>query len=506
MAITCPNGHINDAGNRFCDQCGAPLQATAAPAPAAEAPTGTSNGVICPVCGQENVPGTAFCDNCGAALPPPQPVAIPVPEAAAPVGASEQAGTLTCPQCGAVNDAANRFCDQCGAQLQPATSAPPAAEDQELVAAPEGAPLGPHGDLRDATALPSEGTAPPRAPEAAPAATPAAPEAEAAPTPAATTPEAQAAPTPAAGGDLQAERERLEQAIATQRQLVSQLEQLEQQFGAAMPAALRQGLDEARHKLQEAEAQLAALPSQPQADPEELRRLEEEVATQRQLVSQLEQLEQQFGAAMPAALRQGLDEARHKLQEAEARLNALGGVRHPLPSALDVAQQRAAASAAAEEPAAVSTPAPAEAPTVAAAPAGAASSAAPAAATVAAEAQPAPPPPAAPQPTPSGPRLVLRDGTAIAIPGGSEVIIGREDPISGIHPDIDLTPYGGEAGGVSRRHALLRQESGQWTITDLDSTNYTHVDGQRLAPNTPTALHDGARLRLGRIEMEFHTA
>ncbi len=83
-------------------------------------------------------------------------------------------------------------------------------------------------------------------------------------------------------------------------------------------------------------------------------------------------------------------------------------------------------------------------------------------------------------------------------------MIGREDPISGIHPDVDLTSHGGESGGVSRRHAILNQSNGQWTVTDLDSTNYTRVDGNRVAPNTPTPIYDGARLQFGRIEFVFH--
>lgn len=81
--------------------------------------------------------------------------------------------------------------------------------------------------------------------------------------------------------------------------------------------------------------------------------------------------------------------------------------------------------------------------------------------------------------------------------------MGREDPISGIHPDIDLTNLGGEAGGVSRRHASLHFENGQWTVIDLDSTNYTRVDGNRIAPNTPTPLRDGVKVQFGRLDFEF---
>ena len=68
-----------------------------------------------------------------------------------------------------------------------------------------------------------------------------------------------------------------------------------------------------------------------------------------------------------------------------------------------------------------------------------------------------------------------------------------------------MTPHGGEAGGVSRRHAVLRQQGGQWTVTDLDSTNYTRVDGNRVAPNTDVPLHDGARVQFGRVHFEFRS-
>ena len=86
-----------------------------------------------------------------------------------------------------------------------------------------------------------------------------------------------------------------------------------------------------------------------------------------------------------------------------------------------------------------------------------------------------------------------------------EIIVGREDPISGIFPEIDLTPYGGETGGVSRQHARLNQSAGQWTVTDLNSTNYTRVDGAKIEPNVATLLHDGARLQFGRVAMTFRS-
>jgi pSer/pThr/pTyr-binding forkhead associated (FHA) protein len=118
--------------------------------------------------------------------------------------------------------------------------------------------------------------------------------------------------------------------------------------------------------------------------------------------------------------------------------------------------------------------------------------------------QPAPPPPPPPQPAPA-PRLVLDEsGKELPLPTDkAEIIVGREDPISGIFPEIDLTPYGGESGGVSRQHARINRANGQWTITDLNSTNYTRVDGNKLDPSLPAPIRDGSRIQFGRVAVTF---
>jgi pSer/pThr/pTyr-binding forkhead associated (FHA) protein len=85
-----------------------------------------------------------------------------------------------------------------------------------------------------------------------------------------------------------------------------------------------------------------------------------------------------------------------------------------------------------------------------------------------------------------------------------EIIVGREDPVSNIFPEIDLTPYGGETGGVSRQHARITRSNGAWMVTDLNSTNFTRVDGNRLEPNIPVPIRDGSRLQFGRIVTVFH--
>ncbi|NWF80095.1 MAG: FHA domain-containing protein, partial [Chloroflexi bacterium] len=274
------------------------------------------------------------------------------------------------------------------------------------------------------------------------------------------------APTPAAGVPAldqlahAARRTELEAAIGRQQQIIAQFEQMQATFGAATPAAVTAGLAEAREALARAEAELAALaPPTPSVDPAELRRLEDELARQQQIIAQFEQMQATFGAATPAAVKAGLAEAREALARVEAELAALGV--SPPPAAP-----------------------PAPAPTVVA---------------------PAPAP-AAPAPATTGPRLVvLESGAELPLPlDKAEIIIGREDPVSNIFPEIDLTPHGGEMGGVSRHHARLTHAGGQWMLTDLNSTNYTRIDGVRLEPNVATPVHDGARLQFGRVVVTFH--
>ncbi len=99
--------------------------------------------------------------------------------------------------------------------------------------------------------------------------------------------------------------------------------------------------------------------------------------------------------------------------------------------------------------------------------------------------------------------VVISTGAELSLPEQEEITVGREDPSSGIFPDVDLTPYGGEDGGVSRRHARLLHIGGDYFVEDLQSTNYTKLDGQRLPAHVRERLEDGARLDFGRVAVIF---
>jgi hypothetical protein len=69
--------------------------------------------------------------------------------------------------------------------------------------------------------------------------------------------------------------------------------------------------------------------------------------------------------------------------------------------------------------------------------------------------------------------------------------------------EIDLTPYGAMDRGVSRHHALLHLADDHLYLTDLQSTNGTYVAGQRLEPDTPTVVHKGDEVLLGRLSYRY---
>ena len=115
---------------------------------------------------------------------------------------------------------------------------------------------------------------------------------------------------------------------------------------------------------------------------------------------------------------------------------------------------------------------------------------------------PDPGPPALPA------RLVLQGSNAtIALPAGQQqLIVGREDPAGGIFPAIDLEPYGGDEGGVSRRHAQIIRQGDDYYLEDLESMNHTFVNRKKLAAGDRHLLAEGDTIRFGAIVTTFHGA
>ncbi|MEQ8675419.1 MAG: FHA domain-containing protein [Aggregatilineales bacterium] len=86
----------------------------------------------------------------------------------------------------------------------------------------------------------------------------------------------------------------------------------------------------------------------------------------------------------------------------------------------------------------------------------------------------------------------------------TSLIIGRSDPNSDQHIDVDLLHYGGMLRGISRLHAQINLlGGGRLFITDLDSTNGTYLRGQRMEPFIPQPLRRGDELVLGRLPVQI---
>ena len=87
----------------------------------------------------------------------------------------------------------------------------------------------------------------------------------------------------------------------------------------------------------------------------------------------------------------------------------------------------------------------------------------------------------------------------------SEVLIGRvfdeADQMC-----LDLDPYGGGAHGVSRRHARIIQIDNKYLIEDLNSTNGSWLNGQRIPSGTTNPLISGDQIWLGQFKLQacFH--
>ncbi len=102
--------------------------------------------------------------------------------------------------------------------------------------------------------------------------------------------------------------------------------------------------------------------------------------------------------------------------------------------------------------------------------------------------------------------IVEADNQEFDLSGKDNVLIGREDAVSNIFPDVDLTPHGGEEGGVSRLHAHIFVENGQYMLEDENSTNFTFLNRQKLTGKSPVALHDNDEIKLGRVLLRFKEA
>ncbi len=107
-----------------------------------------------------------------------------------------------------------------------------------------------------------------------------------------------------------------------------------------------------------------------------------------------------------------------------------------------------------------------------------------------------------------GKNLVLMspDGCNLEIPSKDDVVIGREDPISEVFPDVDLTALGGLEKGVSRKHAVIHRTGADYTVEDMGSTNGTFINRKRIQPHAPESIKPGDEVRFGKLSLSVKAA
>ncbi len=99
-------------------------------------------------------------------------------------------------------------------------------------------------------------------------------------------------------------------------------------------------------------------------------------------------------------------------------------------------------------------------------------------------------------------KLIFSDGKEAQL-AGERVLVGRYDhDIGGINPEVDLSDIEG-ADTTSRIHATIEHIGSTYTVTDLNSTNSTRINGKRLEPDKATPVNDGDKLAFGKVTCTF---
>jgi hypothetical protein len=96
------------------------------------------------------------------------------------------------------------------------------------------------------------------------------------------------------------------------------------------------------------------------------------------------------------------------------------------------------------------------------------------------------------------------DAMPIVVQIRDEIILGRVTEQGDNVTYINLTPYGADEVGVSRRHARLLRDHKSVYLMDLKSTNGTRLNGEPLSPSVERQLRDGDEIMLGRLRLYIY--
>jgi CRP-like cAMP-binding protein len=111
---------------------------------------------------------------------------------------------------------------------------------------------------------------------------------------------------------------------------------------------------------------------------------------------------------------------------------------------------------------------------------------------------------AAQRPAEGPERLVhIASGMEFPLALGPETTVGRRDPVTGIFPDVDLTPVDSQRS-VSRRHAKIYRRGAKFFLAEeIGTMNSTFLNGGRLETGVPGEIAPGAELRFGVVVLRL---
>lgn len=103
-------------------------------------------------------------------------------------------------------------------------------------------------------------------------------------------------------------------------------------------------------------------------------------------------------------------------------------------------------------------------------------------------------------------KLIHESGMELFLAKGEETTVGRADPVTGIRPDIDLTPIDSQRS-ISRRHSKIFRKGGKFFVREeIGTMNGTFVNGTRVETGVPMELNPGDELRFGLVKTVFRAS
>jgi CRP-like cAMP-binding protein len=97
----------------------------------------------------------------------------------------------------------------------------------------------------------------------------------------------------------------------------------------------------------------------------------------------------------------------------------------------------------------------------------------------------------------------LASNMEFRLSSSSETLVGRRDPVTGIQPDVDLTPVDTQRS-TSRRHAKIYHRNERFFVTEeIGTMNGTFVNGERVETGVPVEIQSGDEVQFGLVKLTF---